>query len=337
MSDRFEMLLSIILLEAMKKTSLLDWETNDLHYGPWGPDKTMLKIEVPAPRIIRKIPARGENIIDFGSYFVYIPEFALGKKETDHLMRQIWAMADEAGPEGQIIFTTRPGFGVKDKGSWPFASDAWNDKNYDEELAEVRARNQSGLIVKVNGKTISQLLKEPVRLMAADDMGVVGTWLHTQEIDIPWLTELAEYIDDRANAGAIKVYESRMRPFEGELIIDGNNDALIIISRHQGVGGYGFGKKIKLDRDIEQFPADSMQSYDDIIPIMYDEFKAGDPEHSKILLRDWLLDTDNGAMLRRDSQKEAIKRIIDSGVRLSDILQAKLVRKSGRVEVGPEV
>lgn len=166
----------------------------------------------------------------------------------------------------------------------------------------------------------------------------------------PWLLEILQAVGEATGAGKVKMDVSRMTGFRGNLLLYTNEgDAVLVISRNYAEAGFVLRKKMNVDGA----PVDFDVAIDQKMKEFQGKFKkkprrsAARPEERplpqtpgemnreagkaadqlagagadlpasrqpRLVLRDWLRETDNGLMLRRDYRKEDIKRLLVQGV-----------------------
>ena len=164
-----------------------------------------------------------------------------------------------------------------------------------------------------------------------------------------WLMRLSGEIEGAIKAKRVRADISRMKGFEGELVLSTpSGDAVMVISKRYAKAAYILRKKMNLDgaptdydvaistkmneflKDYHRKPrGEKMRtdfSIDDIMALKRKSRgaldRAGEQPSQKrlprFLLRDWLGETDNGYILRRDVRAEDIRRLIGGGLRFED-------------------
>lgn len=174
-----------------------------------------------------------------------------------------------------------------------------------------------------------------------------------------WLVKLAAVIDDTIKSGTVNVETSRMKGFPGEIIFSTpHGDSVLVISRERSKAGYVFKKKINLDgaptdydvaisKKMSEFQTSysrkprGIKKTGETEPIpgsvadiraaarkakeqlrrAGEQQEAGEKRPPKLMLRDWLRQTENGYALRRDFRAEDIKRLLNGGINYEDGLR----------------
>lgn len=171
-----------------------------------------------------------------------------------------------------------------------------------------------------------------------------------------WLLKLSKLIDDTIRAGEVKVELSRVTGFEGEIIFSTNHgDSVLLLSKERSKGGYVFRKKMVVNgtpadydaavsRMMKEFQASykrrprGVKNTGEGMPVRGDaegiraeidkarrqlsaagkQLETGDKRQPRLKLRDWLKQTENGYMLRRDFRAEDIARLLQGGINYID-------------------
>lgn len=182
-----------------------------------------------------------------------------------------------------------------------------------------------------------------------DDGGEGGFRKNQPKEAPPWLLEILQAIGEATAGGKVKMDVARMTGFRGNLLLyTAGGDAVLVISRNYAEAGFVFRKKmnvngpvdfdVAVDQKMKELQAgfkrkprrSKARPEESPLPQTPGEMNkeaqkaAGQLERAgadlpaarqpKLALRDWLRDTDNGIMLRRDYRKEDIKRLLVQGV-----------------------
>lgn len=176
-----------------------------------------------------------------------------------------------------------------------------------------------------------------------------------------WLLKLHRVIDSTIKDPNFQIESARMKGFEGDIIFSTpHGDSVLVLSKGRSRAGYLFKKKVNLDgtktdydvavsKKMEEFQAsfkrkprgvrdtgegnptpggDDLEAFKALRKKSKEELKrnraqldAGDKRQPKLLLRDWLKQTENGYALRRDFRAEDIKRLLSGGINYIDGLR----------------
>jgi hypothetical protein len=165
----------------------------------------------------------------------------------------------------------------------------------------------------------------------------------------PWLLKLSGEIEGAIKTGKVKAEISRIKGFEGELILSTPaGDAVLLISKQYAKAAYIFRKKVNLGgtstdydvaisskmvefmKDFKRKPrGEKMRTdmtLDDIAALKQQARGAMDRAEAssegkrppRFQLRDWLTETDNGYVLRRDVRAEDLRRLVSGGLNFED-------------------
>ncbi len=174
-----------------------------------------------------------------------------------------------------------------------------------------------------------------------------------------WLVKLSSVIDGVIRSGEVKVELSRMKGFQGEIIFSTpHGDSVLLLSRERSKAAYVFKKKMDLDgvptdydvatskkmtefqttysrkprgvkktgetepvpQDVEGIKA-AVKKAKDQMKRAGEQSVGDDKRQPRLMLRDWLKETDNGYALRRDVRAEDILRLLKSGINYVDGLR----------------
>lgn len=190
--------------------------------------------------------------------------------------------------------------------------------------------------------------------------GQGGQWGKDQGGPPPeWLMKLAKVIDEVIRSGEVKVESSRMKGFQGEIIFSTpHGDSVLLLSKERSRAGYVFKKKMDLDgvpadydvtvsKKMQEFQTsysrkprgvkrtgetepmpqdyasmkDAIKKAKDQMKKSGEQIEAGEKRQPRLMLRDWLKQTENGYSLRRDFRAEDILRLLRGGVNYVDGLR----------------
>jgi hypothetical protein len=164
----------------------------------------------------------------------------------------------------------------------------------------------------------------------------------------PWLMKLSGEIEAAIKTGKVKAEIARIKGFEGELILSTlSGDAAMVVSKLYARAAYIFRKKMDINgastdydvavsakmseftKEFQRKPRGEKMRTDltiDDIMVMKQRAKgalersADQPAKRppRFMLRDWIAETDNGYVLRRDVRAEDIRRLLEHGLNFED-------------------
>lgn len=350
----FDLLMEAAVGEHRQWVTLSDWETNGTKWGVAedGHPVGSRDFTIDAGDLERT--AVGGSSISKSQYLFLPMTFAMTPHEGQEAFMRIMAAIKE---KGSVTVSTWPGYGVDEDGAYPALV-------VGKLPAETRSMiedqlGRGGVIYAVDGVPLSQFMVKGVALPGEEGSSEserFKRWMGGDETrggnggPAPvWLTKLSGDIDAAIRNGTIKAEISRIKKFEGELILSTpQGDAVMLVSKQYAKAAYILRKKM----DINGAPTD----YDVAVSGKMNEFSAsfkrkprgqkldldvdlgdldalkrkakgaldreGDqPAHKRpprLMLRDWLKETDNGYALRRDVRIEDIRALLASGLNFED-------------------
>lgn len=159
-----------------------------------------------------------------------------------------------------------------------------------------------------------------------------------------WLMKLSGEIEAAIKTGKVKAEIARIKGFEGELILSTlNGDAVMVVSKLYARAAYIFRKKMDINgattdydvaisakmneftKEFQRKPRGEKMRTDltiDDIAAMKQKARGALERSSdqpakrppRFALRDWIAETDNGYVLRRDVRAEDIRRLMENGL-----------------------
>jgi hypothetical protein len=338
LSELFRQDLDVMLLtEADLKMTfgIKDLETNrKLWKNLDGSEAQPTEVELRAEDLQRANP--GDSISK--SKDVFLPDFALSKDEYNDAYSHIAFLAKK---DGSVRLKVVPGFGDEDAGTtYPMAAISALPA---ELKSAAEQQLEGGLIIGLNGESLSTWLAKsvPLRLGADEIFRILsGKETGAAEADLPdWLVGLVSQLDEKIKEGSVEAGILRRVPnFQGYLTLaTKEGDAVLLVSKERDKAAYVMKKTYT-------YPDGMTTDWDTAIYTLMKQFaeeyrrnvkrqqkrysgeepKAMKPEEfasvrtPKLRLKDNLLQTGNGFVLRRDFHVEDIMNIVDGGVKFDD-------------------
>ena len=353
----FDMLLEAVIDEAKQWADLKDWETNG---SKWGIDENGRHVgsrdfTLDAGDLARTAVG-GASVSK--AHYVFLPmTFAMSPSDGEEVFKRIMV---DVRTKGSVRVSTWPGYGVEGEGAYPA-------QVVSKLPAEARSMmedqfGQGGIIYAVDGVPLSNYAVKALALPGGegdDESTRFRRWLYPEGGDEgtrggrenyvpPWLMKLSGEIESAVKTGKVKAEISRVKGFEGELILSTPaGDAILMISKQYARAAYVFRKRMTIeghptDYDVavstkmneftkdfkRRAPGQKMRTdmtIDDIMKLKQQAKgqleRAGQVEQKRpprFALRDWLTETDNGYVLRRDVRAEDIRRLLEHGLNFED-------------------
>lgn len=354
----FDLLIETVIGEMRQWTDIKDWQTNS---AKWGVDENGKNVgsrdfTLDANDLVRT--AIGGASISKRDY-VFLPmTFALNPTDGEEAFKRIMY---DVKLNGSVRVSTWPGYGVEGEGAYPALV-------ISKLPAETRSMvqdqlGQGGVVYAVDGVPLSDYMVKAVQLPGGegdDESKRFRTWVNPggegeggrgsrSEYVPPWLMKLSTEIEGAIKAQKVKAEISRIKGFEGELILSTPaGDAVLLISKQYARAAYIFRKKVNLEgtptdydvaistkmvefmKEFKRKPrGEKMRTdlgLDDIAALRQQARGALDraeaqPETKRpprFKLRDWLTETDNGYILRRDVRAEDLRRLMNNGLNFED-------------------
>lgn len=350
-----DLLIESVIGEGRQWADLKDWEFNG---SKWGVDENGRHIgskefTLDANDLVRT--AVGGSSISKRNY-VFLPmSFAMDPDTGEAVFKHIMS---DVRSKGSVKVSCWPGYGVDDDGAYPALV---LSKLPAETRSLVQEQiGQGGIIYAVDGVPLSQYAVQGISLPGAEgdsESTRFRRWVNPGGGEegvrggrdggpVPeWLLKLSNEIDAAIRGGTIKAEISRIKGFEGELILSTpQGDAVMIVSKQYGKAAYVLRKKMNIDgnqvdydiaisgkmteiaKDFHRKPRGEKLGIDtdmDDLGALKRRAKgqmdreAEKPAHKRpprFVLRDWLTDTDNGYALYRDVRAEDIRRLVTGGL-----------------------
>lgn len=354
----FDMLIEAVIGEMRQWADIKDWQTNG---AKWGVDENGQKVGSKdftlSASDLAPTAVGGASISK--AHYIFLPmTFALNPADGETAFKRIM---NDVRANGSVRVSTWPGYGVEGEGAYPAMV-------ISKLPAETRSMvedqiGQGGIIYAVDGVPLSDYLVKAIALPGGegdDESQRFKAWVNPggdseggrgsrSDYAPPWLMKLSGEIEGAIKAGKVKAEISRIKGFEGELILSTPaGDAVLLISKQYAKAAYIFRKKVDIDgnptdydvaisakmvefmREFKRKPrGEKMRtdlSLDDIEALRRQARGAQDraeaqPEGKRpprFKLRDWLTETDNGYVLRRDVRAEDLRRLINGGLNFED-------------------
>lgn len=354
----FDMLIETVIGEMRQWTDIKDWENNG---AKWGVDENGKHVGsrdfILDSGDLAKTAVGGASISR--ANYLFLPmTFALNPTDGEEAFKRIMY---DVKTKGSVKVSTWPGYGVEGEGAYPAMVIS---KLPAETRSMVQEQfGQGGIVYAVDGIPLSQYMVKALQLPGGegdDESARFRTWVNPggegeggrgsrSEYTPPWLLKLSGEIEGAIKAGKVKAEISRIKGFEGELILSTPaGDAVLLISKQYAKAAYIFRKKVDLEgnptdydvaistkmvefmKEFKRKPrGEKMRTdlgLDDIAALRQQargalERAEAQPEGKRpprFKLRDWLTETDNGYILRRDVRAEDLRRLINGGLNFED-------------------
>lgn len=353
-----DLLIESVIGEGRQWADLKDWETNG---SKWGVDENGRHIgsrefTIDASDLVPT--AVGGSSISKKNY-VFLPmSFAMDPDTGEAVFKHIMS---DVRTKGSVRVSCWPGYGVDEDSAYPALV---LSKLPAETKSLVQEQiGQGGIIYAVEGVPLSQYAVQGISLPGAEGDsesmrfrrwvnpgGEEGTRGGRDGGPAPeWLLKLSGEIDAAIRENKIKAEISRIKGFEGELILSTpQGDAIMLVSKQYGKAAYVLRKKMHIDgnevdydiaisgkmteiaKDYHRKPRGEKLGLDTDLGDLgalkrrakgqmdREGEKPAQKRPPRFVLRDWLTETDNGYALYRDVRAEDIRRLILNGLNFED-------------------